>query len=72
MQSLMLPGLEAADCDHDHVCNDWLKCHGLVPDFGTVSEAAWQPGHAMQTSHFSESAVHYEASLIQQSAMRSI
>ena len=72
MQSLMLHVLGAADSDHDRVCNDWLRCHDLVPDLGTVSEAAWQPEHALQTSHFSESAIHYEASLIQQSAMRSI
>ena len=63
MQSLMLHGLGAADSDNNLVCNDWLICRGLVPDFGTVSEAAWQPGHAMQTSHLSDSAVRYEGGL---------
>ena len=61
--------LGAADSDHERVCNDWLRCHKLVPDLGTVSEAAWQPEHALQTSHLSEPATHYAASVIQQAAM---
>ena len=57
MQSLMLHVHGAADSDHDCVCNEWLRCHKLVPDLGTVSEAAWQPEHELQTAHIRDSAV---------------
>ena len=60
MQSLMLHVHGAADSDRACVCNEWLRRHKLVPDLGTVSEAAWQPEHELQTSHILDSAVSHE------------
>ena len=60
MQSLMLHVHGAADSDRACVCNEWLRRHKLVPDLGTVSEAAWQPEHELQTAHIRDSAVSHE------------